>query len=165
MPEHELRNKRLSEYLQLVGEQKQQGHAIEGAEIVKSVMGAINSASSNILMTMDLTEELNSPLPANYHLLLSQKLDRGVRITRVGFGTEQEFLQVAQTRSFPSENFTFKHNPNLEEYQRMILLDGTILFFRYNGVFFRSTDPSLIEQFQQYFSSVSKSQTDNILVI
>lgn len=156
MSEREQRYPVLLAYLQVYGEHQLLGDTIEGSEIVRTVMSAIDSVTSSILMTMDLAEELRSPLPADYHSLLSRKLDEGVRISRVGFGTEQEFLQIAQIRSYPSENFTFIHNPNMKDYQRMILIDRAILFFRHNGVFSRSTHLTTINQFLQYFSSVAQ---------
>lgn len=148
----------LLEYLQssVAEENKAFEDSIDETEIVHTVMSAVGGSTTSIWMTMDLAEELISSLPTSYHLLLSQKLDKGIRITRVGFGTEQEFLQIAQTRSFPSENFTFIHNPNMSDYQRMILLDEGTLFFRYGGVFFRSIDPTMVEKFQLYFLSVSR---------
>lgn len=159
-PLHKTPHEVLLAYLQAYEGHQLLGDIIEGTDIIRTVMSTVMTATSSIVMTMNIPEELNSPLPTDYHLLLSQKLEEDIEITRIGFGTEQEFLKVAQTHSFPLGKFTFKHNPDLEEYQRMILIDGAVLFFRHDTIFFRSTDPTLIEQFQQYIFLVSRSKTD-----
>ena len=130
--------------------------AITGNEIVRTVMNEVGSAENSIVMTMDMAEELGSPLPVAYHELLGTRLREGVQITRVGFGTPQDAEQIAQTRTFDSPYFTFLQNDNATDYQRMILVDGNTLFFRYNGVFYRSTDGDIIEHFKQYFREIAQ---------
>ncbi len=63
-------------YLQSTGGHESLGDIIEGAQIVHTVMDAVDGATSNILMTMDLAEEVNSPLPSGptLHVVLQVRL-------------------------------------------------------------------------------------------
>lgn len=142
----------LSQSLDSIAQDTTRTAIVEGEEIVHAVMGTVGKAISEIKMTMDLAEEISQPLPEAYHQLLLAKLDDGVQISRVGFGTKEDFQMISQLHGFNSPNFKFAHNPNLQEYQRMILVDNNTLFFRHNNVFHRTTDVELIAKFQSYLS-------------
>ncbi|MCG2689980.1 histidine phosphatase family protein [Candidatus Parcubacteria bacterium] len=59
--------------------------------VLQEVMRVVGSAKEEILATMDLGEELEKPLSAEYFSLLSKKIQEGVIVKRLAFGTKAEF--------------------------------------------------------------------------
>ncbi len=144
----------LSKYLSEAGE-AQEFTRIDLEEILSAVIEGIDGATSSVQMTMNLAEEIATPLPHRYHALLKDKLDKGVQITRVGFGTNGDFQIVQGRHDFSSSDFRFVHYPRTSEYQRMIMIDGRRIFFRTPDGFYTTGNPEVIKRFQDYFTTVS----------
>lgn len=86
-------------------------------QIISTVMSSVEEAREQVRMSMLLAEELHAPLPPAYHQLLRQKLAEGIKITRIGFGSREDHDAISQKLELDSENFTFLHNPDVEQYQ------------------------------------------------
>lgn len=127
---------------------------IESSHIKELVMQSIASATNEILATMDMAQEINQPLPDTYYDLLSQKLEQGVVIKRVGFGTESEFEKIRNDHPSGSPNLLFKHIHRLKNYQRMITIDGRLLYFGVGDQFFKTEYLPIINAFKEYFISL-----------
>lgn len=122
-----------------------------GEQIRNKVMSEISSAEKEILATMDITEEQNSPLPPEYFLLLKKKSEEGVNIKRVIFGSKQQYDIFVQEMNDKKLFFTGKYTKS-KEYKRMILIDGAKLFFRKDGKFYFTTNKRYIEEYKKYFN-------------
>lgn len=119
-------------------------------EIVATVTKAIVSATTEILATMLMGEELLHPLPEKYHKLLSAKVREGIVLRRLGFGSRDEYNRLAN-RYLQHDAFEFKYQEKISRYQRMICVDGRVLFFGTDGVFLATTYKPLIDVFKTYF--------------
>lgn len=133
------------------------GEQIPGNEIIDTVTKAVGASQVEICMTMLLSEDKLRPLPEKYKKTLSDALERGVMVTRVGFGDDADFETISASTDIASSNFSFLQNRDVSKYQRMILVDKKQLFFKIDEVFYRSTDVVLISQFLNYFELVKRS--------
>ena len=108
-------------------------------------------ARKEILATMLLYEEIQSPLPASYFQLFEKKRKEGVVIKRLGFGKKQDCDTLKERIGTVKENYSFRYYTHTDKYQRLILIDRKILFFGVAKHFFQSTYKPMIELFLQYF--------------
>lgn len=131
-------------------------HIIPKEEIVANVMGAVGGAEKEVRMSMLLREEVESPLPEKYHALLKSKLEAGVMIHRLGFGTTEDFEAIVQRLGFNFSIFSFSHIPDVALYQRFILVDNKRLFFFSDGNFCSTESESLIAAIQAYFAEMTE---------
>lgn len=132
---------------------------VPSAQIFETVMDAVRSAQRLICATMDVEEELKHPLPEEYFFLLNQRLDEGVKIHRVGFGSPEAIQTFLDRNLMSHPNYRFTANTT-SAYQRMILLDGEVLFFAIgtgqDRHFYMTTDPKTISEYQAYFLRVGR---------
>ena len=131
-------------------------HIIPKEEVVANVMGAVGEAENEVKMSMLLKEEVESPLPEKYHALLKSKLEAGIKIHRLGFGSTQDFDTIVQRLGFNFPTFSFSHIPDTVLYQRFILIDNKRLFFFSDDNFCTTEDVSLIAAIQEYFTEITK---------
>ena len=127
---------------------------VEITEIMRLVSESVGSAQKYIIATMLLAEEIDSPLPTSYHNLLSEKIKQGVALLRLGFGSEEEFGKVQEMYQFNTGGYDFKLCVDCKKYQRMIIIDGKMLFFGIDGNFYQSSYQPLVNAFKEYFSSL-----------
>lgn len=132
---------------------------VSSAHILEMVMDAVRSAQRLICATMNVEEELKHPLPEEYFFLLNQKLDEGVKIHRVGFGSPETIKIFLDRNLMDHPNYRFTANTT-SVYQRMILLDDKILFFAI-GIgqdrrFYKTTDPKTIFEYHSYFLQATR---------
>jgi len=130
--------------------------SINKKNIVRCVGKEVKKAKKEIFATMLLSEEIKNPLPNSYHALLQKKVQQGVLVKRLGFGTKEEYNQISFMYKFNSKNYIFKYETDINYYQRLIIIDGKLLFFGVENMFFQSSYKQLIEAFLSYFSSVFK---------
>jgi hypothetical protein len=123
----------------------------------------IEASQREIFATMDLAQELIDPLPDWYYQLMLEKLKEGIKITRIAFGSECDFLQFSSKHTQLSgfENYQcLLGGINLENYYRMLLTDREKLMFAVQipvEFLFLFTDESkYIEKYEEYFSSLIK---------
>lgn len=132
---------------------------VPSAHILETVMDAVRSAQRLICATMDVSEELEHPLPEEYFFLLNQKLDEGVKIHRVGFGSSKVIQTFLDRNLMDHPNYRFTANTT-SAYQRMILLDGEVLFFAIgtgqDRHFYKTTEPGTISEYLSYFLQVGR---------
>ena len=129
---------------------------IENSKILETAIELVANAHSTIQMTMNAKEEIENPLPDGYFQLLQTKMDAGVRVTRIGFGTSREFEPIRDRVMFENLNYSFIRT-SLRDYRRILLIDGRKLLFvdTTNGKrqVFYSEEPSLISQFTTYLTA------------
>jgi len=130
--------------------------SINKKKIVGSVRKEVKKAKKEIIATMLLSEEIKNPLPKSYHKLLQKKVQQGILVKRLGFGTKEEYNQINFMYKFNSKNYIFKYETGINYYQRLIIIDGKLLFFGIDDMFFQSSYRGLIKAFLSYFSSVFK---------
>jgi hypothetical protein len=130
---------------------------IESKKIVETAMGLVTSAKQNVQMTMQAKEEMTSPLPSQYFLLLKSKMDEGIHIERTGFGSEEEFEQLGEQVLFAHQNYSFRCVDDAN-YKRMLLIDGSKLMFAKSDESGRhvyyTEDPEAVSEYKEYFSSL-----------
>lgn len=124
---------------------------IDSSEILREVSAAVSSARESVLATMQASEELANPLPRDYFVLLMKKMDAGVKVTRLGFGSREQF-ELLKAVSVEHRNYRFLRT-NSDEYRRMICVDNTRLFFNMGGRFYLTTDHLLLSEYLTYFEN------------
>ncbi len=124
-------------------------------EIQYFVMESIRNSEMQILATMDLKEELQKPLSKEYHELVRQKLNNGVKFYKLGFGSKDDFEAMKLRLDISLPNYVFLHSLDVEKYRRMILVDKKHLFFGQGLVFCTTTNTELIASFTTYFENVN----------
>lgn len=145
----------------LIGEkEKLQGLEIPavdlaGRPIVDVVIGVVASANQEVLATMDVVGEVESPLKDEYYQALGERMDAGVRVRRLGFGTAESVAKFFQQRPIQHPNYNFSFVSDIALYQRMILVDRNRLFCNIGGTFRTTDDPQIIDQFVSYFNYAS----------
>lgn len=133
---------------------------VSSARILETVMDAVRSAQRLIYTTMDVREELEHPLPEEYFFLLNQKLNEGVKIHRVGFGSPEAIQIFLNRNPLSHPNYQFTANTT-SVYKRMILIDDKNLFFAigtgHDRRFYKTTDLDMIFEYRSYFLTASKN--------
>jgi hypothetical protein len=127
---------------------------ITETNILKKAMSIVASARKNILVTMDLSQELNQPLPPEYFRLLEQKLNQKVALKRVAFGTQDEFDEFMRKHSVGSPDYhcVLAKTP---DYFRMLMVDESQLLFSLRTPkgrkFFFTQNKNDIKEYLEYF--------------
>lgn len=124
------------------------------SEIVATVMGIVSQAKEEVKMTMHLSEEKDTPLNQDYHDLIKRKVAEGIKITRIGFGSQEDFTFMEEKLGIQGASYVFKRHPNVANYQRFIMVDGEFLFFKFEDSYYRTQDVSAIQQLQAYFDRI-----------
>ena len=103
---------------------------------------------------MDLAEELAGPLPEEYALQLQTKLNEGISVKRLAFGSEEDFSKFTLVDRASGSSYTLKHVSG-GSYQRMLLVDKKELLFALDQdgkrEFFYTNCPSIVGVFLSYF--------------
>lgn len=117
-------------------------------------------ARHTINLTMQAVEEAQNPIPQEYFLLLGQKLEEGVQIVRIGFGTDEEFKMLRSRVYIEHPRYTF-HRIDSADYRRMLLVDNSKMIFRRIDAsgphVFYSEDPQVIAEYKSYFERRMKN--------
>lgn len=117
------------------------------------VLESLQGVRDRILATMDLAEEVATPLSADYHQTVADKIKAGIKVYRLGFGTQKDFLEITRRYSmYPSDNpnYRFQRIGDTNAYQRMNLIDDN-LFFKTDSGFYFSQNAEVIAAFTTYF--------------
>jgi len=127
---------------------------VDSSTILQKVMSVVASAKQEILATMDITEEIENPLPLEYFFLLKKKIKSGVKVTRLAFGTIAEF-KIFNERYETKDKYYKCILAATKNYKRMLLVDGKHLFFaadvKDRRKFFYTTNSRYIKKFSRYF--------------
>lgn len=127
---------------------------ISEKNIIKKAMSLVSSARKHILVTMDLSQELNQPLQPDYFRLLEQKLNQKVAVKRVAFGTQDEFDKFLGRHpvSAPDYHCVLAKTP---DYFRMLMVDDSQLLFSLRTPqgrkYFFTQNQNDIEDYLDYF--------------
>lgn len=130
---------------------------VDPAQILSRVTETVALSGKEILTTILLADELATRLPFSYHQLLKAKANDGVQITRIGFGSEEDALKFDYIYTLGSSNYFFVSNPNVGQYQRMIIIDRKNLFFRVGDTFVHSNHRPLVEAFRERFFTLQSN--------
>lgn len=129
---------------------------VDASDILQTAMRLVQSAQKTIRATMNMAEEIQHPLPQEYFLLLQRKMDAGVLIQRIGFGTEEDFRLLKDRIEMDHSCYAF-HHARSQEYRRMLLVDDTKLLLakRDEGSnhYFYTEDEKTVEYYKKYFQS------------
>ncbi len=134
---------------------------IAPTEILTTAMRLVRSAQKTIRATMNAAEEIKSPLPRKYFLLLQRKMDSGILIRRLGFGSEKDFSRINDRIKFFHHYYQF-HRTKSRNYMRMLLVDDSKLLFAvrektYNRYFY-TENKKLVGYYKKYFQSYWKTR-------
>lgn len=124
---------------------------VDKKNILKIVKKDINRTRKEIFATMLLREELKNPLPVSYFNLLKKKVNEGVFLKRLGFGTKEDYNKIKERHKFNSNNYKFRYITCEFKYQRLIIIDRKKLFFGIEELYFISKHRPLIKVFLNYF--------------
>lgn len=124
---------------------------INKREILKEVNKSVSLAREEILATMLLKEELKNPLPVFYFNLLRNKVNEGISLKRLGFGTKEEYNKVSNKILGDRKSYIFRFTTKELDYQRLIIIDRKKMFFGIDGLYFVSMYKPLIRVFADYF--------------
>lgn len=125
---------------------------IEKKDILVIVKKNVSKAKKEIFATMLLREELKNPLPVSYCNLLRKKVNEGIFLKRLGFGTKEAYNKVSNKIFFDKKNYIFRFITKELDYQRFIIIDRKKIFFGIDGLYFTSTYRPLIKVFINYFN-------------
>lgn len=127
---------------------------IEQSNILQKAISIVKLAERELLVTMDLAEEIESPLPLEYFFLLDKKMKQGVRVIRLAFGTVADFKKFNKRHKIKNNNYKCILVKS-KIYKRMLLVDGKKLLFAIDKNnkrrFFYTTDLQYIKRYTQYF--------------
>ena len=126
---------------------------VDSTHIVALAMSLVRTARHEILATMNLVEELSSPLPREYFFLLQEKIQQGIILKRLAFGNPEEFERF-QKQQWTHERYQLRRATTMN-YKRMLLIDQTTLLFALSsgGIrkFYYSTALEDCTTFHAYF--------------
>lgn len=124
-------------------------------EILKEVEDHLSRTESEILATMLLREEIKKPISNSYKKLLNRKTEEGIKLIRLGFGSKEEYNMLSSKLAY-KKNYSFFLIEKVESYQRMIILDSKIVFFKAGKNFFKSNYKPVVKVFKDYFDLLKK---------
>ncbi|EKD87113.1 MAG: hypothetical protein ACD_37C00033G0003 [uncultured bacterium] len=124
-------------------------------EILKEVEDHLSRTENEILATMLLREEIEKPIPNSYKKLLNRKTEEGIKLIRLGFGSKEEYNMLSRKLVY-KKNYSFFLIEKVESYQRMIILDSKIVFFKAGKNFFKSNYKPVVKVFKDYFDLLKK---------
>jgi len=113
---------------------------------VSNAMRLIKSAHQEIIATMDMGEEIRSPLPKRYHDLLLRKAKEGMTVKRFGFGSSMMYVKLAKKYV----GIKFFYGGRVSSYQRMLIVDQKRAMFGVGGLIFYTDFPPLVDSLVKY---------------
>lgn len=122
-------------------------------KIIEEVKRELLNAKKEILVTMLLKEEVENPLPLSYHSLLQKKTREGICLVRLGFGLKEEYNYLSKKYSY-GNNYTFIFIKDIRKYQRMIIIDDSVVYFKIGKSFFKTNNAFVVKAFRSYFNSL-----------
>lgn len=109
-------------------------------------MRLVRGSAKSIYMTMDMQEEIDSPLPKTYHDLIEQKAKRGIQIHRYMYGKKTIFNKMMKLY----KGVKIYYGGTLNNYQRMLIIDKRIGMFGLNGSIYITQFDPLIKSLLDY---------------
>jgi hypothetical protein len=113
---------------------------------VQNAMRLVRGSAKSIYMTMDMQEEIDSPLPKTYHDLIEQKAKRGIQIHRYMYGKKTIFNKMMKLY----KGVKIYYGGTLNNYQRMLIIDKRIGMFGLNGSIYITQFDPLIKSLLDY---------------
>lgn len=118
--------------------------------VLLTAMRLLRSAQKEIVTTMDVDEELRSPLPHAYHRLIARKVGEGIVVKRFGFGSKQSFAKL--TKKYTGIRFIYAGS--MRNYQRMLVVDRKKALFALGGIVYMTDFVPLIESLVKYIKII-----------
>ncbi|MCX6793561.1 MAG: hypothetical protein NTY06_00465 [Candidatus Gottesmanbacteria bacterium] len=118
--------------------------------ILLTAMRLFRSAHKEVITTMDMDEEMQSPLPPAYHRLVASKAGKGIVVRRFGFGSKRAFTTLA--KHYAGIQFVYAGTKNT--YQRMLVVDRKRAMFGLGGTIFYTEFIPLIESLVKYIQII-----------
>ncbi len=130
-------------------------------KILATAMRLVRSAWKTIRATMNAAEEIEHPLPQKYFLLLQKKMDSGILIRRLGFGSKKDFSRINDRIEISHPYYQF-HRAKSRNYMRMLLIDDSKLMFamkeKKRNRYFYTEDKKLVGYYTKYFQACWKKR-------
>ncbi len=129
---------------------------VAASEVLHFAMSMVRNAQYEILATMNLAEELASPLPREYFFLLQEKIKHGVTLKRMAFGTEKKFEEFQRWQSWTHTRYQLRRAATTN-YRRILIIDQSYILFaveKKDRKFYYSEIPDLIKETLHYFDRV-----------
>lgn len=121
---------------------------IRSDDVLECAIGLIQGARTSIIVTMDVDEELLSPLSGTYRDLITKQYQNGLIVMRYGFGSNQSFTTLATRTKIP---FVYAGRFG---YQRMLIVDRERGLFRLGNTVYRTEYEPLASSLVKYAESV-----------
>lgn len=118
--------------------------------VVLTAMRLLRSAQKDVITTMDVDEEIQSPLPPAYHRLIARKAGEGIVVKRFGFGSKQAFSKLA--KHYPGVQFVYAGANST--YQRLLVIDRKKGLFALRGVVFITDFVPLVASLVKYIKII-----------
>lgn len=123
---------------------------VQKKRVFSTAMKLARSARREIIVTMDVDEEMQSPLPSTYDRLIARKVREGVVVKRFGFGSKRTFTKLAKQYT----GIQFVYAGDMRVYQRMLIVDRKRGMFELGGKIFYTEFPPLIESLVNYIEII-----------
>lgn len=119
---------------------------IQKDKIIKKALSLLKRAKERIDTTMDLKEELISPLPMAYHENLAKLSKREVVVSRYTYGGRKNYEKMK--KMYPTINTYYMGK--MELYQRMLIIDESFGLFALSGNVYFTSFPPLVQSLLKY---------------
>lgn len=118
--------------------------------VLPTAMKLVQSAKKEILVSMNVDEELDIPLPDAYHTCISRKIEQGIVVKRFAFGSKR----VYQKLKHHYKGVHFYYCGDISHYQRMLITDKKRGLFDLDGTVFYTTFIPLISSLVKYIKII-----------
>lgn len=124
--------------------------------VLPTAMKLVRSAKKQILVTMNVDEEVVMPLPTAYNNLIELQVANGIKVMRYGYGTKRSYGLI-EKRS--NKRIIFNYVGELNNYQRLLLVDKSKGIFSVNGAVFYTEFKPLITCLVKFVKTGYNSKT------
>ena len=127
-------------------------------EVLEAVIDAIGRCQSSLCLVQGQEDGSKVQPDSRYFMVLKMLADKGVKIRRFYFGSQEHFAEEASQN--PSVNYVFAGG--MDSYQRAIIIDGQRAFFKI-GMQFAFTDyPELVRLLENYLEKCHLTAVGNL---
>jgi hypothetical protein len=135
---------------------KQKTIQIQVKDILSLACSLVKKAKKELLLTMLIKEELETPLPLFYVRLLQRRVKQGVKIKRLCFGKKEGFGKIAKLPI--SQGIELINITNQRFYKRMLMRDREEMIFANKKnkkiKFFYSKDSKTVKKYVDFFQEL-----------
>lgn len=124
--------------------------------IVGRALRLVHEAQRRLRATELLTSPLR-PLPQEYMLAVQEKLDAGVILERIAFGTKEQFAAFQKLGFVKGPQYLLRR-ADAKHFQRMLIVDDREMLFAVDiggsQLFFYTDEAPLVSEFVHYFETM-----------